>query len=107
MNIWRLNNCGIRAFQTTSVVHKKQAGRQRPTRNHSKPLTYEQSQKPSNIFVTKNYLSWNTAQLLDGVRQSETSTEDFFIRKFMVGTWHRLFLSEIIIKRRGNLIIIG
>lgn len=33
--------------------------------------------------------------------------EDFFIRKFMFGTWHRLFLSEVIIKRRHNLIVIA
>ena len=29
------------------------------------------------------------------------------IRKFIAGTWHNMFLSEVIIKRRLNRIIIG
>jgi len=38
---------------------------------------------------------------------SQTTVEDVFIRKFMAGTWHGLFVSEVIIKRRQNLIIIA
>jgi len=38
---------------------------------------------------------------------SETTVEDVFIRRFMTGTWHGLFVSEIIIKRRQNLVIIA
>lgn len=30
-----------------------------------------------------------------------------FIRKFMEGTWHGMFLSELIIKRRQNMIILA
>lgn len=33
--------------------------------------------------------------------------EDEFIRRFMRGTWHNLFLSEIIIKRQHNIIRIA
>lgn len=33
--------------------------------------------------------------------------EDMFIRKFMTGTWHSLFVSEIIIKRQHNIIRIA
>lgn len=33
--------------------------------------------------------------------------EDLFIRKFMTGTWHSLFVSEIIIKRQHNMIRIA
>ena len=33
--------------------------------------------------------------------------EDVFIRRFMTGTWHGFFVSEIIIKRRHNLIVIA
>ena len=36
-----------------------------------------------------------------------TTVEDTFIRKFMMGAWHDLFLSEVIIKRRQNMIIIA
>jgi len=38
---------------------------------------------------------------------SETTVEDVFIRKFMTGTWPGLFVSELIIKRKQNLIIIA
>jgi len=46
---------------------------------------------------------------LDGESKnaSQTTVEDVFIRKFMSGTWHGLFVSELIIKRRHNLIIIA
>lgn len=33
--------------------------------------------------------------------------EDLFIRNFIQGTWHGLFLSEIIIKRQHNIIRIA
>ncbi|RWS15750.1 28S ribosomal protein S24-like protein [Dinothrombium tinctorium] len=59
------------------------------------------------IGFTKTWNSWNTSNLLDGLRKSETAVEDLFIRKFISGTWHRLFASEVIIKRRANTIIIG
>lgn len=48
-----------------------------------------------------------SANLEGGLRSSETAVEDMFIRKFMTGTWHALFLSEIIIKRQHNMIRIG
>lgn len=39
---------------------------------------------------------------MGGVRASETTIEDLFIRKFMVGTFHNLVCSEVIIKRQHN-----
>lgn len=42
------------------------------------------------------------ANLQDGLRPSETAIEDMFIRKFIVGTFHGLVASEIIIKRQFN-----
>lgn len=33
--------------------------------------------------------------------------EDLFIRSFIQGTWHGLFLSEVIIKRQHNIIRIA
>jgi small subunit ribosomal protein S24 len=44
------------------------------------------------------------ANLLDGNRQAETTFEDLFIRKFIYATWHDTLASEIIIKRRLNII---
>lgn len=48
-----------------------------------------------------------SANMKGGLRPSETAVEDMFIRKFMIGTWHALFLSEIIIKRQHNIIRIA
>lgn len=42
-----------------------------------------------------------------GLRASQTAIEDMFIRKFMTGTWHGLFASEVIIKRQHNIIRIA
>uniref|UniRef100_A0A0V0GBZ1 Putative mitochondrial ribosomal protein s24 n=1 Tax=Triatoma dimidiata TaxID=72491 RepID=A0A0V0GBZ1_TRIDM len=62
---------------------------------------------PPRIAHFKSWNSWNTSNVLDGVRPAETIFEDIFIRKFLTGTWHNLFLSEIIIKRQHNLIRIA
>lgn len=51
-----------------------------------------------------NYFS---ANIDGGNRPSETLVEDMFIRRFMTGTWHALFVSEIIIKRQFNMIRIA
>ncbi|UXI15168.1 phosphomannomutase [Sarcoptes scabiei] len=97
---------------TTSYVlmqarNKCQAGRYRITLKRNRPLTYEQANKPSLIGVRKGWNSWNTSSLLGTPLSSEIAIEDEFIRKFLAGTWHRLFLSEIIIKRHSNTIRIG
>lgn len=62
---------------------------------------------PHQIAHRKAWNSWNTSNLEGGLRSSETAVEDAFIRKFVVGTWHGLFVSEIIIKRQHNVIRIG
>lgn len=86
---------------------KCQAGRYKVTLKRTRPLTYEQANKPCYIGVRKSWNSWNTSSLLDVPLRSEVTIDDMFIRKFITGTWHRLFLSEIIIKRRANMISIG
>lgn len=48
-----------------------------------------------------------SANLKGGLRPSEMAVEDVFIRKFVVGTWHALFVSEIVIKRQHNIIRIA
>lgn len=37
---------------------------------------------------------------------AERTVEDVFIRRFMFGTFHNCLANEIVIKRRGNLIIV-
>ncbi|XP_037084145.1 28S ribosomal protein S24, mitochondrial-like [Pollicipes pollicipes] len=96
-----------RSIQTSAACCKVSSGRYKVTRNRDKPLTYEQANPPHFIFVRKGFNSYNTSNLLDGVRPSETAMEDVFIRKFMTGTWHNMFLSEVIIKRQLNMIRIS
>lgn len=35
-----------------------------------------------------------------------TAVEDQFIRKFILGTWYKVWLSEVVIKRRHNDVVI-
>jgi small subunit ribosomal protein S24 len=58
----------------------------------------------ANVIVHSYVIS---ATILDGKRAGLIAAEDLFIRKFMLGTWHNLCLSEIIIKRQFNMIRIG
>lgn len=98
---------GKRAIHVSAACCKVTSGRHKVTLKQNKPLTYEQANPPHFIGVRKSWNSWNTSNLFESTRQSETTVEDFFIRKFMTGTWHRLFASEIIIKRRLNVVYIG
>ena len=93
-----------RPLHVSAACSKVSSGRYKVTRNQNKPLTYEQANPPHYLFVRKGFNSFNTSNLKDGVRPSETAMEDMFIRKFMSGTWHNLFLSEVIIKRQLNMI---
>nr|XP_053639337.1 28S ribosomal protein S24, mitochondrial-like [Cherax quadricarinatus] len=85
----------LRGLHTTQAAHKAQAGRYRVTRNRSKPLTYEMANQPCQIAHRKSWNSWNTTSLYEGLREPETVVDDIFIRKFMTGTWHNLFVSEV------------
>ena len=100
-----------RSVQTSCVNNKQVSARYTrcKTRNKSFPMTYEMTNPPYYIAVRKGWNSWNTSSLV-GIERTQTSRvtiDDFFIRKFIFGTFHRLFLSEVIIKRRANLIIIS
>ncbi|KAK4881425.1 hypothetical protein RN001_004744 [Aquatica leii] len=96
-----------RLIHTTSIYQKSQSGRYRITPKRDFPLTYEMANAPHYIMQRKSWNSWNTSNVLGGPRPSETAVEDMFIRKFVTGTWHSLFVSEIIIKRQHNLIRIA
>ncbi|XP_069689009.1 small ribosomal subunit protein uS3m isoform X2 [Periplaneta americana] len=96
-----------RLFHLTACCQKVQAGRYRISPKGDKPLTYEMANPPHQIAHRKSWNSWNTSNLVGGLRPAETAVEDLFIRKFMTGTWHNLFESEVIIKRQHNIIRIA
>ncbi|XP_050476040.1 28S ribosomal protein S24, mitochondrial [Bombus huntii] len=101
------NNVAKRYLHVSTVLHKVQAGRYRPKPKVLQPLTYEMAYPPHEIASKKSWNSWNTSNVKDGNRPSETTIEDLFIRNFVQGTWHGLFASEIIIKRQHNIIRIA
>lgn len=95
-------------INTTAALAKNiRAGQPKISVRQNKPLTYEESQYPYLIGVTKSWNSWNTSTLYNEGRASETAVEDIFIRKFMTGTWPQMLVSEVIIKRRHNMIVIA
>ncbi|XP_064619404.1 small ribosomal subunit protein uS3m-like isoform X2 [Lineus longissimus] len=97
-----------RCLNLTAVVQKNiRAGVPKTTINKNKPLTYEEANAPYLIGVRKSWNSWNTSNLYEGERSALTNFEDVFIRKFVEGTFPRLFQSQIIIKRRHNVVYIG
>ncbi|XP_046823854.1 28S ribosomal protein S24, mitochondrial isoform X1 [Vespa crabro] len=96
-----------RYIHVCTVLNKVQSGRYKPTLKKTLRLTYEMANRPHYIAHRKSWNSWNTSNIVDGNRPAETALEDIFIRRFMTGTWHNLFISEIIIKRQHNLIRIG
>ncbi|XP_018326071.1 28S ribosomal protein S24, mitochondrial isoform X2 [Agrilus planipennis] len=94
-------------IHTTTNLNKCQAGRYRISLRKDFPLTYEMANPPHQIAHRKAWNSWNTSNVDGGVRPAETAVEDLFIRKFITGTWHNLFVSEVIIKRQHNIIRIA
>ncbi|XP_043261866.1 28S ribosomal protein S24, mitochondrial [Colletes gigas] len=101
------NTLSKRYVHVSAVCNKTQAGRYRPKPNKPQYLTYEMANPPHYIAARKSWNSWNTSNVKDGNRPSETTMEDMFIRNFINGTWHRLFVSEVIIKRQHNIIRIA
>ncbi|KAB7501271.1 28S ribosomal protein S24, mitochondrial, partial [Armadillidium nasatum] len=85
----------FRNFSTSLICQKSQAGRYKTTKFQTFPLTYEMANKPDQIGHRKAWNSWNTSNLYEGMREPETIVDDIFIRKFMTGTWHNMFVSEV------------
>ncbi|KAF7995561.1 hypothetical protein HCN44_006668 [Aphidius gifuensis] len=100
--------CWQRSFHATASLDKCRSGRYRPTLKRTRPLTYEMANKPHQLAHRKSWNAWNTSNVEGGPRSSEIAVEDEFIRRFMSGTWHNIFLSELCIKRHHNIIrIVG
>ncbi|KAK0169413.1 hypothetical protein PV328_012082 [Microctonus aethiopoides] len=97
----------LRSFHVSAAVDKCTSGRYRVTKNRTRPLTYEMANKPHLLAHRKSWNSWNTSNIEGGNRPCATAVEDEFIRRFMFGTWHNVFVSEVIIKRQHNIIRIA
>lgn len=69
-------------------------------------MTYEQALHPHHIGHRKGWLSQHTSNLKGEAGAAERSVEDVFIRRFMFGTFHGLLANEVVIKRRGNMLIV-
>ncbi|GAU88719.1 hypothetical protein RvY_01359 [Ramazzottius varieornatus] len=96
-----------RSFHTSPATFRVQAGKYKPTQYKTKALTYEQANYPHTIGIRKSWNAWNTSNLLESNTRDQAYEQtiwDTFIRKFIYGTWHNMFVSEIIIKRRHNMI---
>ncbi|XP_017287734.1 28S ribosomal protein S24, mitochondrial [Kryptolebias marmoratus] len=100
-----LCSSGNRGLHVTAVCCKNQAARTRVGKG-DKPLTYEQAYYPHHIAHCKGWLSQHTSNLKGEDGAGERTVEDVFIRRFMFGTFHSCLADEIVIKRRGNMIIV-
>ncbi|KAK7112695.1 small ribosomal subunit protein uS3m-like isoform X2 [Littorina saxatilis] len=101
----------FRGLRTTPCALKNiRAGVPKATIHRNKPLTYEEAQAPYKIGVTKSWNSWHSANLKGegfDARAAERTFDDILIRKFIKGTWPGLFASEVIVKRRHNLVVVA
>ncbi|XP_052265532.1 28S ribosomal protein S24, mitochondrial-like [Dreissena polymorpha] len=102
----------LRGISTTctnaATVNKNRlhvrVGRFKPSKDKSIALTYDESKPPYKIGLEKAWNSWNTSNLKGETRMSETLTDDVFIQNFLKGTWGLMQASDVVIKRRHNMI---
>lgn len=101
-----LYNCfESRSLHVTAVCYKNRAARIRIGKG-DKPLTYEQAYHPHHIAHRKGWLSQHTSNLKGEQGAAERTVEDVFIRRFMFGTFHGCLADEVVIKRRGNMLMV-
>lgn len=96
-----------RNLHLTSVCSRIQAGRVRSTKFRNKPISAEVAFWPEDIQHKKGWLSFNTSNLHGEKNAHQMAYEDMIIRQFLVGTFYRLLESEIVIKRRLNILDIS
>ncbi|XP_020787635.1 28S ribosomal protein S24, mitochondrial [Boleophthalmus pectinirostris] len=96
---------GNRSLHVSAVCFKNRAARIRVGKG-DKPLTYEQANPPHQIGHRKGWLSQHTGNLKGEGGAADRTIEDIFIRRFMFGTFHGCLANEIVIKRRGNVLIV-
>ncbi|CAJ1070021.1 S ribosomal protein S24%2C mitochondrial [Xyrichtys novacula] len=99
------SSSGIRSLHVTAVCCKNHAARARVGKG-DKPYTYEQALPPHHIGHRKGWLSQHTSHLRGEDGAADRAVEDTFLRRFMFGTFHGCLANEIVIKRRGNVLIV-
>ncbi|XP_042337029.1 28S ribosomal protein S24, mitochondrial [Plectropomus leopardus] len=99
------SSSGSRALHVTAACCKNRAARARVGKG-DRPLTYEEALPPHQIAHRKGWLSQHTGNLKGEDGAAERTIEDIFIRRFMFGTFHNCLANEIVIKRRGNVIVV-
>ncbi|XP_031731102.1 small ribosomal subunit protein uS3m [Anarhichas minor] len=99
------SSSGSRALHVTTVCCKNRAARARVGKG-DKPLTYERALPPHQIGHRKGWLSQHTSNLRGQEGAAERTIEDVFVRRFMFGTFHGCLANEIVIKRRGNVLVV-
>ncbi|KAM9455398.1 small ribosomal subunit protein uS3m [Clarias gariepinus] len=98
-------SAGSRNINTSAVCCKNRAARIRVGKG-DRPVTYEQALHPHHIAHRKGWLSQHTSNLQGEGGAAERIVEDMFIRRFIFGTFHGCLANELVIKRRGNMLII-
>ncbi|TSM28138.1 28S ribosomal protein S24, mitochondrial [Bagarius yarrelli] len=98
-------SAAARSINTSAVCYKNRAARIRVGKG-DKPVTYEQALHPHYIAHRKGWLSQHTSNLQGEGGAAERTVEDMFIRRFIFGTFHGCLANELVIKRRGNMLII-
>ncbi|KAG5272410.1 hypothetical protein AALO_G00165210 [Alosa alosa] len=96
---------GVRGIHSTAICYKNRAARIRVGKG-DRPLNYEQALHPHQIGHRKGWLSAHTSNLHEEEGAADRTVEDVFIRRFIYGTFHGCLANELVIKRRGNLIVI-
>ncbi|KAG9263010.1 28S ribosomal protein S24, mitochondrial [Astyanax mexicanus] len=99
-------NSGVRSIHSTAVCNKNRAARIRVGKG-DRPMTYEEALPPHQIAHRKGWLSHHTSNLNGEHGTADRTVEDAFIRRFIYGTFHRCLANELVIKRRGNMLIIS
>ncbi|KAM9337926.1 small ribosomal subunit protein uS3m [Symphorus nematophorus] len=99
------SSSGSRSLHVTAVCCKNRAARIRVGKG-DKPVTYEQALAPHHIGHRKGWLSQHTSNLKGEDGAAERTLEDVFIRRFMFGTFHGCLANEIVVKRRGNVLVV-
>ncbi|XP_030624198.1 small ribosomal subunit protein uS3m [Chanos chanos] len=98
-------NVTARSIHSTAACYKNRAARIRVGKG-DRPLTYEQALHPHQIGHRKGWLSQHTSNLKGEGGAAERTIEDVFIRRFIFGTFPGCLANELVIKRRGNLLVI-
>ncbi|XP_058864497.1 small ribosomal subunit protein uS3mA-like isoform X1 [Acipenser ruthenus] len=94
-----------RGFQTSAACMKNRAARVRVGKG-DRPVTYEEAHPPHFIAHRKGWLSQHTSNLDGEGGAAERTVEDVFVRRFIFGTFHGCLANEVVIKRRGNVLVV-